>query len=274
MLTVEQIINIGKVSQFLTGNHIAKYGLWGSGLDLRRPRLLYMVRKNVEWMYNLDSDNDTLIKTANYLYAISWHNLRALSILNIAGGGGTVAPISPVGSDLPNPLDFIVDATSTPILVGETTVTLSQFIGYNVEFYRGGQPQYTTNPGDGSTYYSWNRVTGELTIYTAAVLNEPMRIVPVGGFALDSTAISEQRQPIFVVVGLSASAPTAGTNTWQNNNFANAYVMLFKNGTPVASSDPGNNDPYITKALNSDTITITNYTWTADDQLFVMITVP
>src|SRR6478736_765137 len=108
MLTVEEFIQIGKVSQFLTANHIAKTGLWGSGLDLRRPRLLYMVRKNVEWMYDLDPTNETLVDTANYLYAISWQNLRAQRILNISGGGGSISPINPPGTIFPNDLDWKV----------------------------------------------------------------------------------------------------------------------------------------------------------------------
>ncbi len=193
MLTVEEKINIGKVSQFLTANHIAKTGLWGSGLDLRRPRLLYMVRKNVEWMYNLDPTNETLIDTSHYLYAISWNNLRAQRILNISGGGGSISPVTPPSSSLLNDLDWVVGDTASPIAPladGESYVYLNgedgmpDFRGLGINYFRGAATQNTTPLGDGSTYYYWNRITGLFQLlggapaFGAAQTGELMRITP------------------------------------------------------------------------------------------------
>lgn len=276
MPTVARILELAPTCSRLAEDHRFKRAMFKGTpkSSQNQGTLIYIYWKILNYFYERDNDYDGLRAPADYLWELcqKWA-FKAANIVD-GGGGGTVAPVTPSAGSLPNPLDFIVDATSTPMLAGASSVVLSQFIGYDVEFYRGGQPQYTTNPGDGTSYYSWNRVNGTFFISPAANLGEPFRIVPIGGFASTSTTIVEQRQPVFAIVGLTAGAPTAGASTWQNSNFANAYVVLFKNGTPVPSSNPGTGDAYITKALTSDTITISNYAWTAGDQLFVMITVP
>lgn len=273
--TAEDIIVWAKISQALASvGERKKAATRGDAVDPDHAIQLYVERKTVEWYNDQPSkDADILYKIANFLYALTFpYGLKA-QFIDI-GSGGQVAPVTPSAGNFPDPLDFIVNATNTPFLAGETTVTFPQFIGYDIEFYRGGQPQYTTNPGDGSTYFQWNKNSGQMTIYTAANIDEPFRIVPVGGFAATSSNLGQQRQPIVAIVGSTANAPTAGTSTWTHTDFANAYVLLFRNGTPVLTVDPGNGDPYITKSFNSDTITITNYTWTANDFLIVMLTVP
>lgn len=118
--------------------------------------------------------------------------------------------------------------------------------------------------GDNTTPNYW--VAGDTLI---ANFNKK---VTVGGFI--SNPVESQRPPIFVKVGTTAGAPTAGVSIWQNSNFANAYITLFKNGTPVALSDPGTGDAYITKPVASDTLTITNYSWQDGDELLAIITTP
>jgi len=126
--------------------------------------------------------------TSNYLlWLCGRYRLQAQAAIDGgAGGGGTVIPGG--STSLPLPLDWIVSATATstaPLATAESTVTLNgqngfpDFRGYNIDFYRGGQPQYTTNPGDGTTYYYWNRVSGVFIIYGAAQVSEQMRISPI-----------------------------------------------------------------------------------------------
>ena len=62
MPTTQEIINIAKVSQYLCENDIAKKGLSGGGIDLQLPSKIYNIRKNVEWLNGLDSNDDSLIK--------------------------------------------------------------------------------------------------------------------------------------------------------------------------------------------------------------------
>jgi hypothetical protein len=48
--TVPEIIEIAKISQYLSQNDIDNSGLYGGGMDLRLPEKIYCVRKNIEWM--------------------------------------------------------------------------------------------------------------------------------------------------------------------------------------------------------------------------------
>jgi len=47
-------------------------------------------------------------------------------------------------------------------------------------FTRNSFPQYTTDPGDGSVYYGWNRATGLFELFNGdAATGERMRIDPI-----------------------------------------------------------------------------------------------
>ncbi len=176
-LTVSEKISIAKISQYIAGNEIEKAGYYGGGEDLRLERKLYVVRKNVEYVYNLDPTNETLVSTSNYMYALcgKW----GLAAQNKINGGGSVAPVTP--RPIPEPYDWEVgEETSSlaPLAAGDSSVTLESFIGFNIEFTRGNLTQNTTSLDDGTSYYSWNRVTGLFTISPAASLGELMRILP------------------------------------------------------------------------------------------------
>lgn len=178
-MTINDIIEIAEVSQYLAARDIRKGGLLGDGIDLQLPRKLYCIRKNVEWLYNLSPSNSTLTATSNYLYSLCRNGGEAQYILNISSGG-SVSPVAPTKK--PDPYDFIASAStsaSAPLKSGDTSVTLSRFIGFNIEFYRGGVVQYTTNPGDGSNYYSWDSTTGLFTCFASIQLGEQLRIAAV-----------------------------------------------------------------------------------------------
>lgn len=173
--TVAQIINIAKISQYLSAQDAAKGSLFGQRLIPDTSKILYMERKAVEWLYDLDSTDDTLTLTSNYLYSLCrGYNLKASRISGGGGSGGTISPISPATA--PTPLQFIVDGSST-IATGASSVTLTDFIGYNVLFARGGQPVSTipTEPN----YYSWNKTTGLFTISPAAIVGELFQIYAI-----------------------------------------------------------------------------------------------
>lgn len=276
--TTDDIITWGKISQPLSarGEALAK-ATKGSSVDQDHHIKLYIERKTVEW-YNsqADPDADILYTISNFLFALEgiW-GLRAQYI--DTGSGGQVAPVSPTDlSGALNPYDWIVSATTAsyaPMKDGDTTVLLDgtngtqNFRGFNIEFYRGGQPQYTTNPGDGSTYYTWNRATGRLTVSTAVYTGEPLRIAPIQALVPESATTSSQSQPLSFLVGSTAGAPTAGTDTWTLPAFENRYVVLFLGGQIVNQSDMGDGAPYITKTLADNFLTINNYVWQDGDIL-------
>lgn len=179
ILSVIDIIDVGKASIYLSANYTQRQALFGGTVIKPTPPVqIALVTSALEWGYLGGAQtSEQLRQVANYLYWMCGKfQLEAQNVIS-GSGGGSVAPSSG-GSLTPNPLDFIVGVDSF-ISTLETTVTISQFTGYNVEFDRNGQPQYTTNPGDGSTYYGWNRVTGVFTLYNGAAQDgERFRLVP------------------------------------------------------------------------------------------------
>ncbi len=119
------------------------------------------------------SDGDeNLIKTANYLYWLcGGYALTAQGI----SGTGSVSPIASAPS-APPPYDFEVTNTSF-IIAGQSNKTINAFIGYNIQFYRNGQLQSINNTG--GTYYTWNSVTGLITLFGEAQEGEIFQIYPV-----------------------------------------------------------------------------------------------
>jgi len=65
-LTVLQIINIAKISQYLAAQDVAKGSLFGNRITPDTPKILYMERKAVEWLYNL-TPNLTEVKAIGYI---------------------------------------------------------------------------------------------------------------------------------------------------------------------------------------------------------------
>jgi len=177
--TTEDIILWGKISQPLSAlDESKKRATVGSTVDTDLHIKLYVERKSVEW-YNSQAtqDADILYQISNWLFALEGiHGLKAQYISN--SGGGIISTITRVSGV--EPLDFIVSGASI-IATGESTVSLVAygFLGYNIELTRGGITQFTTDPGDGTTYYSWNRTSGTLILINgAAQLGEQIRIFP------------------------------------------------------------------------------------------------
>lgn len=171
-LSILQIINIAKISGYLSLSDVQKGSLFGKRIAPDTPKVLYMERKAVEWMYNLDPADDTLRLTANYLYSLCrGYNLRAQAV---SGTGGSISPVDPINA--PDPYDFTVSGSSF-ITAGSTTKTITAFIGFNLLFVRGGIPQSTINSG--GTYYSWNRNTGEFVCSPALQSGEEVQLYPV-----------------------------------------------------------------------------------------------
>lgn len=178
-LSIPQIIQLGKVSSYLAANYSNEQSLYvGSLIQPVSPVQISFVTDGLEWAYDGGAQStEDLREVANYLYWICGKfQLEAQNII-YGPGGGTVIPITP-GAGIPNPLDFEVTVSSF-ISAGETTKNIPQFIGYNVDFFRNSLTQYTTPTSDGSTYYSWNKVTGDFTLYNgAASVGEFFRISP------------------------------------------------------------------------------------------------
>lgn len=126
MPTISEIINIAKVSQYLAANAYANGGLFGGGRDRLWARKLFNIRKDVEWLYDLDPTEETLISTANYLYALCAPFNGEAAIIAATGTGGVI--INPSTGQPVNladiSLEFELGVTSSPVLVNGVNITL------------------------------------------------------------------------------------------------------------------------------------------------------
>ena len=89
--TIPQIISIAKVSQYLANDKAAKGALFGKVIDPQLGTKIYVTRKDVEQVYNLNPNYAGLQEAANYLYSLC--NPAAWGIVNGGSGGGTVTPV-------------------------------------------------------------------------------------------------------------------------------------------------------------------------------------
>lgn len=171
------VITWAKGSQGLAAiGEYKKKSLTGSSVDPDLYRKIYIERTSLEWQLSqnpTDSDN-ILVGQTNYVYDLCFPYM--LEAQSISGSGGLV--IDPVTSGFPDPYDFVVAASSTPIKDGDSSVTLSNFIGLNIIFNRSNVPQSTIDTG--GSYYSWVKSTGLFTCFPAAVTGELFQIIPVG----------------------------------------------------------------------------------------------
>ena len=183
LLSIADIIEVGKVSIYLSANYTHKKAslFGGSVIKPVPPVQIAWVTDALEWGYLGGAQTtQSLRQTGNYAYWLyGYFQLLAQNIIS-GPGGGSVAP-TPAGGAFPNDLDFEVTAISF-METGDTSVTIPQFIGYDVDFSRNGIMQNTTSLGDGSSYYAWNRTTGLFSIFPAASEAELFRImVDAGG---------------------------------------------------------------------------------------------
>ena len=181
LLTIAEIIEVGDVSIYLSSNDNSKGSLFGKRLSSPYSSVeIDVVTDAVRWGNEDDGDDIdntvALRSTANYLLWMCGKYGQQAQYIISGAGGGTVIPGQSVSR--PEPLDFIVSASSV-IITGATGATLSAFIGWNLNFSRGGIGQNTTDVGDGSSYYGWVRETGAFTVSPALQEGELIRITPV-----------------------------------------------------------------------------------------------
>lgn len=173
-LTVAEKLAIAEINGYMIVGAIEKGGLFASGIDIDLPTKLRVIREGIQYKYDTDPSESTLTQTSNYMLGLC---LYVAAAKNITGNGGTIAGVHPIGTP-PNPYDFLVSGSSF-IVTGATTKTITAFIGYNIQFSRGGIVQNTTDVGDGSTYYSWDKNTGTFVLSVAAGAGELFRILAV-----------------------------------------------------------------------------------------------
>lgn len=176
MDTIAEDIIIGKVSTSLASNYNAKQALFSPALaDPTSPVTIQMVTNALDWGYSGGAQtNESLRSVANYLiWLCGKFGLQARNLIGI--GGASVTPIIP-GSLRPSRLDFIVSSTS-PLPSGSTGGTFASFIGYNLDFIRGGVSQSTVTTE--ASYFTWDKTNGLFTCSPALVDTELVALIPV-----------------------------------------------------------------------------------------------
>lgn len=162
-LTPAQVIQYTNVATYLASDAVAKGNLFGASIEPELPNILYIENFILNW-YNSTTGNNSVTDQAiaNYVWSLTgMYGITAQAI--VTGGGGTVTPGTPTIA--PAPYQFEVSSTSF-IPTGDSSKTISDFIGYNLLFVRDNITQSTVNTG--GTYYSWNSVTGLFTCVGAA----------------------------------------------------------------------------------------------------------
>lgn len=180
--TIPQAVVRGDISIYLAANANASGALFGKKLaSPASPVTIALITDALRWGYDGGAQTTQSIReTTNYLIWLCGIYGQQAQDISDGAGGGRVIPAGNV-TELPNPYDWQVDSTTSstqPLKAGDSSVTLTDFIGYNVEFSRGGVTQNTTNLGDSSSYFQWNRNTGLFQIFPAAQFGDLLRIVP------------------------------------------------------------------------------------------------
>lgn len=124
-------------------------------------------------------------------------------------------------------------------------------------------------------YDTSGQAVDNIPAHTAIGIFKAANDLWVQGYVTGTGSGRAQKQPKTYFVGTTVGAPTAGTSTWTNPDFKNSYVTVILSRSifiDLADDGTGTNI-FTTKALSSDTLTITNYQWSDGDILsYILIT--
>lgn len=151
--TIPEILQVAKVSQYLAANDVAtKTFMKGGALDMSISRMIYIERKSVQNLYDLDPTNSTLRDTANYLWAIL--GKYAIQAENILANLDQAPPVV-TGADN----ESVADGQQVTFSIGVTSD-----LPYTIQWYSQSglvpgatSADYTftaTLADDGNTYYA------------------------------------------------------------------------------------------------------------------------
>lgn len=126
-IEINKYVQYGNVSSFLASMDFNRQNiLSGGSFNSDLPMRLSMVTRLVEWKFNQDATDSTLINTGNYLYQLCGKYLQQAKLI-IANNmpGIIINPANGAQSTLqPVYLQFRVGVTSSPQVVNGVNVTL------------------------------------------------------------------------------------------------------------------------------------------------------
>jgi len=126
-INISYVISIAKIAGFLAANDQNNYARNPGGTIMPYlSRLIYIVRKAVEWQYGIDPTATTLQYTTAYLQELIGRYFQiALSLLSQGGG---IVIIPPSGSQfgiVGVQVSFTIGDVNSPMNVGDTTLVLT-----------------------------------------------------------------------------------------------------------------------------------------------------
>lgn len=173
-MTIPQIIQNGYASVPICVNYNNTQQLFGGAIAApKSPVTIQMVTDALSWGYSGGAQTAADLQTVkNYLiWLIGAFGLQAS---NFTGSGGSVIPITPT-NPTPARIDFVVSGSSL-IPSGGSSVLLTNFIGYQLDFVRGGISQSTLNTEP--SYFSFNSSSGAFTAVPALQAGEVIALIP------------------------------------------------------------------------------------------------
>jgi len=126
-LNIPNYLELAKISQFLAANDQNNFAKnQGGTIYPSLARLIYIVRTSIEWKYQIDNTDTSLIDTGNYLKAlIGKYSYFAANIIGGAGGTFINPPsgsqIGIIGVDY----SFEIGDVDSPIDAGDTVLVLT-----------------------------------------------------------------------------------------------------------------------------------------------------
>lgn len=163
MPTVTEIHDIAPIAQFLASNGIANGALYGRKPNPNLAMQIYLIRKPVEWLYDLEdiangaTPSASLVQTSNYLY--SWLGQYGLEALELQNAGGIIP--NPSGSTV---YGLPITALYTATYDNQSVFPLSLASGARVILVeRGAAPPLASS--------SYSYTSPDLTLLGGIVLN-------------------------------------------------------------------------------------------------------
>lgn len=182
-MTIQQIINIAKVSEYLSANSILRSGLFGSGTPSYLPSLIRQVRQSVERKYQEDPTDEYLIGNADYLYSLC--NRFNKIAQSVTGGGGSIASQTSTNQGI---YPFVI--TSADFEDDGVSYNNPNIVGDNLELFPNQLNQQFWYAGQGLFVYSSSGIIITYPGFDANTQDWTIRIDQVFGNGIPPAATS------------------------------------------------------------------------------------